>query len=139
MKIIHSIILLLCFSPLCQAQNDWEDTPDTMAIISRAKADAVLKHFDTIQAPKLLYSLDDTYYYLIIKNSPSHKEYYIVLDSLGLIEKLYYIKDEAKTTKITKKIMLNQTFVDKAFSASAPKILVTINPNNTYMIIMDKP
>src|SRR5690606_8303958 len=70
-----------------------------MAIISRAKADAVLKHFDTIQAPKLLYSLDDTYYYLIIKNSPSHKEYYIVLDSLGLIEKLYYIKDEAKTRK----------------------------------------
>src|SRR5690606_41923983 len=48
-------------------------------------------------------------------------------------------KDEAKTTKITKKIKLNQTIVYKAFSASAPKNLVYIIPNITYQIIIDKP
>src|SRR5690606_9419426 len=39
--------------------------------------------------------------------------------------------EDAKTTSITKKIMLNHIFVDRAFNASAPKILVTINPKST--------
>jgi hypothetical protein len=43
--------------------------------------------------------------------------------------------EAAKTTNKTKKIILNQTLVDKAFNASAPKIQVTktqknINNNN---------
>jgi hypothetical protein len=33
--------------------------------------------------------------------------------------------EAAKTTNKTKKIILNQTLVDKAFNASAPKIQVT--------------
>jgi hypothetical protein len=28
-------------------------------------ADMLLSHFDTLQAPKLLYSIEDKYYYLI--------------------------------------------------------------------------
>src|SRR6478609_10331748 len=39
--------------------------------------------------------------------------------------------EEAKNTNKTKKITLNQTFVDRALSAPAPKIQVTKNPNKT--------
>ena len=39
--------------------------------------------------------------------------------------------DEAKTTNKTKKMILNQTFVDSAFKASAPKIAVTARPKTT--------
>ncbi|MNS13548.1 hypothetical protein D3C72_451440 [compost metagenome] len=40
-------------------------------------------------------------------------------------------KEVAKTTNKRKKIILNQTLVDKAFKASAPKIQVTKTPNKT--------
>ena len=40
-------------------------------------------------------------------------------------------KDKAKTTNRTKKITLNQTFVDKAFRESAPKNNVITEPKNT--------
>ena len=39
--------------------------------------------------------------------------------------------EAANVTNKTKKIILNQTFVDNAFSASAPKIHVTKNPKTT--------
>lgn len=68
-------------------------------MVSRAKADKVLQRFDTIQAPKLLYSLDDRYFYLIIKGTPCYKEYYAVLDSLGEIAYLRLVKAEQKTRK----------------------------------------
>jgi len=68
-------------------------------MISRAKADMVLQHFDTVQAPKLLYSMEDRYFYLIIKDSPCHKEYYVALDSLGDIRKINLVKAETKTRK----------------------------------------
>ncbi|MNS76728.1 hypothetical protein D3C86_1427030 [compost metagenome] len=40
-------------------------------------------------------------------------------------------KDDAKKIKRIKKMILNQTFVDKALSASAPKIAVTSEPKIT--------
>lgn len=76
---------MLCFSLVCQAQEDWERKSDSTAMVSRAKADAVLQHFDTIQVPKLLYSLDNKDFYLIIKDTLCYKEYYVTLDSLGSI------------------------------------------------------
>jgi hypothetical protein len=39
--------------------------------------------------------------------------------------------DAAKNTNKTKKITLNQTLVDNAFKASAPKTAVTTNPKTT--------
>jgi len=97
MKTAYSIILMLCFSLVCKAQEDWENISDSMAMVSRAKADAVLKHFDTVQAPKILYSLEDKYYCLIIKDVPCNKEYFVALDSLGEIDKIRLVKAETKT------------------------------------------
>ncbi|WP_219035431.1 hypothetical protein [Empedobacter falsenii] len=99
MKTAYSIILMLCFSLVCKAQEGRENMTDSMAMVSRAKADKVLQHFDTIQAPKILYSLEDKYYYLIIKDTPCYQEYYVTLDSLGRIDKIRLIKVEIKTRK----------------------------------------
>lgn len=99
MKTVCLINLILCFSLVCQAQNNWEKKSDSLAMISRAKADMVLQHFDTVRAPKLLYSMEDRYFYLIIKDTPCHKEYYVALDSLGDIRKISLVKAETKTRK----------------------------------------
>jgi hypothetical protein len=102
MKIAYSIILMLCFSLVCKAQEDWEKISDSMAMVSRTKADAVLKHFDTTQASKILYSLEDKYFYLIIKDTPCYKEYFVALDSLGEIDIIRSVKIETKTKKLWK-------------------------------------
>ena len=65
MKAAYSIILMLCFSLVCKAQEDRGNIADSMAMVSRTKADKVLQHFDTIIAPKLLYSLDNKDFYVI--------------------------------------------------------------------------
>lgn len=99
MKTAYLIILMVCFSLVCKAQSNWEKLPDSLAMNSRAKADKVLRHFDTMQVPKILYSIEDKYYYLIIKDTPCYKEYYVALDSLGEIDKIRLVKAEIKTRK----------------------------------------
>jgi hypothetical protein len=83
MKTIWVTFLLVYFSLASKAQSDWEKVSDSSAMISRAKADRILSYFDKLRMPKLLYSLEDRYYYLIIKDTPCYKEYYIEVDSLG--------------------------------------------------------
>lgn len=99
MKAAYSIILMLCFSLVCKAQEDRGNIADSMAMVSRTKADKVLQHFDTIIAPKLLYSLDNKDFYVIIKSNPCYQEYYVALDSLGRIDKMRPVKAETKTRK----------------------------------------
>jgi hypothetical protein len=84
---------------VCKAQDNWERVADSMGMVSRAYADKVLAQFDTIQSPKLLYSLDDRDFYLIIKDSVSCKEYYISLSNSGGIDKIQLVKDETKNKK----------------------------------------
>ncbi|MDR0195385.1 MAG: hypothetical protein LBI73_09700 [Myroides sp.] len=114
MKTAYSIILILCFSFVCKAQNERKTVSDTMAMVSRNKADAVLKHFDTIKAPKILYSLEDKYYYLIIKDTPCYKEYYVALDSLSRISKILSIKVEEKNRKQRKQQEQYRKLLSKA-------------------------
>lgn len=99
MKAAYSIILMFCFSLLCKGQGDRENLVDSMGRVSRSKADKVLQHFDTIAAPKLLYSLDNKDFYVIIKSNPCYQEYYVCLDSLGGIDKIRLVKAETKTKK----------------------------------------
>lgn len=68
-------------------------------MVSRTKADEVLKHFDTIQAPKILYSFEDIYYYLIIKDTPYYREFFISFDSIGVISKVRPVIVQVKTWK----------------------------------------
>lgn len=99
MKAAYSIILMLCFSLVCKAQEDRGNIADSMAMVSRTKADKVLQLFDTIAAPKLLYSLDNKYFYVIIKSNLCYQEYYVALDSLGRIDKMRSCKSRNKNQK----------------------------------------
>ena len=49
---------------------------------SRAKADIVLSKFDTLYGKKILYSLQDRYYYIVFQLQNSYKEYVIEIDSI---------------------------------------------------------
>lgn len=113
MKIVYSVTLILVLTFFCKAQKNPDQTTDSLAKVSRDRADAVLRHFDTIGTSKILYSLEDKYFYLIIEDIPNYKEYYVLLDSLGEIEKKRLLKVEDKTRRQRKvqkqytKLLLN--------------------------------
>ena len=95
MKIVWFTFLLISISIKCKAQSDWKKSSDSSAILSREKADKILSYFDTLIAPKLLYSLEDRYYsYLIVKDTPCYKEYYIETDSLGKAPQLHFLNEK---------------------------------------------
>lgn len=110
MKIIYSIILLVCYSLVSNAQNA---EFDSILVNSRSKADIVLKSFDTIKTPKLLYSLEDKYFYVIIKDTV-YKEYYVDLNDLDKINKIYLIRTEINNRKQRKKHKEYQKLLSKA-------------------------
>lgn len=43
MKTAYSIILILCFSAVCKEHEDWKRKSDSLAMVSRVKANVVLK------------------------------------------------------------------------------------------------
>ena len=104
-KIAIILICLLSFV-YCYAERDWEAYRDSLLLISRAKADVVLSHFDTIYAPKILYSwtafcrmslsFTETRYYVIIKNDNMFDEYFIITDSTDNILQFTKIDDAFK-------------------------------------------
>ena len=51
-----------------------------MALVSRIKADIVLSKFDTIYGKKMLYSLQNREYYIIIQTGDYYDEYVVKTD-----------------------------------------------------------
>lgn len=74
------IVLSLLLSKFCYSQS-----LQCVDSVSRAKADIVLSYFDSIQVSKLLYSIDDKYFYVLLNETPFLKEYVVTMDSLGNI------------------------------------------------------
>ena len=86
MKTIFIFLLILSNCTSCHAQKEMKELDEksksfSLAMQSREKADKVLRLFDTILAPKLLYSIDDIHYLVIIKIDQSFSEYYIKMTS----------------------------------------------------------
>lgn len=77
--IVCFILGIACF---CFAQNDWKRISDSLSLESRAKADIVLSMFDTLYGKKILYSLQDRYYYIVFQLQNSYKECVIEIDSI---------------------------------------------------------
>ena len=100
MKPIYFFISLLCLSQICKAQDNCLKTIDSMAIVSRIRADKV---FDTIKAPKMLFSTRNEYFYIIIKDISGYKEYFVSLNSLGEIKNKFTVKNRPKTKKQRKR------------------------------------
>ena len=102
MKKIALIIYVLLTSILCFGQ----DTElDKTFLNSRNSADSILRHFSEIKGPKMLYSINDIYYYVIIKSGiDDFQEYYVKKDSSNvLINKVSNVFLEKKVKRKTKK------------------------------------
>jgi hypothetical protein len=145
MKESYLIILVLFFSFASNAQEKWERATDSIAMFSRNKALIVLNHFDTINAPKILYSLENQYFYLIIKDAPLYKEYYIKLDNSNKIEKICLIKAKNKIKKRQKqynKLLLkaepifNLNKYHTNFVTSVPNAKIAAG-RQSYFVIQD--
>lgn len=146
-KLYIYILYLLSFAEY-NSQTIWEKKTDSLALISRNKADNILEQFSQINYPKLLYSMEDKYYYLIIGDIP-YKEYYIELDDIGNINKVRFLKvtggksrKQKKQQKQYHKLILqaepifdlNRYHTNFITKISEAKYL---NGKNTYFVIKD--
>lgn len=137
MKKVIILFLVLC-SSFCWAQSSWKKMSDSLAMLSRAKADKVLIYFDTLKSPKLLYSVLDKNYYVLIKDEKEYKEYYLTTDSLGKITEVRLLE---KTKRENKELsQLNPFKLQKYHSE-----FITNIPNaeylrgySSYFVIKDK-
>ena len=111
-------IVIVCFilgiSCFCSAQNDWKRISDSLSLKSRAKADIVLSMFDTLHGKKILYSLQDRYYYIVFQLQNSYKEYVIEIDSICNVMDIEELDDDKKIEELKAK---------KGYSGSCRKLL----------------
>jgi len=150
----HVLLLWLIISVYVgKAQNNWEAKSDSLALVSRNKADMVLSHIDTANT-NMLYSLSNQYYYVIAKSTNTYKEYYIYTDTLGNILQFQEIEKQStrkQAKKRLKQIELDTVSLNKAFDVdryNADFITITNNQNTpdakydwsvpSYFVIKDK-
>lgn len=126
MKRLLSIFPMLFASFFCRAQSESElvEISDSLAMSSRSMADQVLSHFDTSRGVKLLYSLRNTDYYIVIREENKYKEYYVAVDSLGHIKEVRTLRSKKKDRKV----------LTKAFDLDKyHRELISRMPNATYV------
>ena len=105
MKQILFICLLLHFSCLCFAQSDWKSQSDSMALQSRYKADIVLSHFNTLSGKKMLYSLQDREYIVIIQFGDDYKCFVLSMNNDCSISQIKEVN-----TNLECEVLLKQKF-----------------------------
>jgi hypothetical protein len=147
MKKTVIICFILFFSCFCYAQYDWKAISDSLALESRAKADIVLSKFDTISGKKILYSLLNKEYYIIIQSDTYYKEYIVSIDSICNILGIKEIDNSNKIRELKSKKILSKSkrkflqrleadrqTVKEAFNTSQYGTeLITSVPNATYV------
>lgn len=79
MKIVCLIFIFLNCSDIYSSQTIGEQL-DSVALISRERADVVLSSFNYPSSYKLLYSINDRDFWVIVKKETLFKEYYVRLD-----------------------------------------------------------
>lgn len=92
----------------CYSQNNGYDFFTKRGYISRGKADYLLSRFDSIQGKRILYSLQDKYYYLIIQQDSIYKEYAVKTDSIGNVLILVKIDHNQEIEKLSRKKFLSK-------------------------------
>ena len=162
MSKVLSIAFLLCVTCVSNAQIDWTLYSDSLALESRSKADKVLSSFDSLLGKKLLFSIDDKDYYIIIQTKDHFNEFYVKIDSsrvvickeVGSDERLdkEIKKLQAKffLTKrkrlLLKRLVENEHIIDTAFDLKQYQMgLITSVPDATiirgplsYFVIKDE-
>lgn len=99
MKIVFYIFILLSCSIVCKSQTISKEL-DSIAIISRERADVVLNSFDAPSSYKLLYSINDRDFLVIIKKEDLFKEYYVCLNEDGETMFVRPLKSKSKNFKL---------------------------------------
>jgi len=79
-KILTLILFVLPF--ICYSQ-DKETFSDFSSNRSREKADSVLGKIEHVHGLKMLYSVNDSEYYIIIKDKEHYQEYFVVVPKTG--------------------------------------------------------
>lgn len=126
------------FSFVCEAK-DKESISDSTEIVSQIKADKVLSAFDSIKAAKLLYSIEDKYYYVIIQVSTLYyKEFFISLSDNGDIDEIRLILYEDNTRRKRKQNRQYKELLSKAepiftFDKKLSNDYITRIPNAKYI------
>lgn len=141
--ILYFSLMTACF---CHAQSEKNIISDSFVLESRAKADVVLSKFDTISSKKMLYSLSDKHYYVIIQQDTCYKEYVISIDSTCNVLSIKKIDNNSKINdlKIRKRLSKNQQknlkrleadrqMLKEAFNTKYSTELITTIPNATYI------
>ena len=80
---VIGLLLMISISASCQNIND----KNLSVLECRLKADQVLKILDRPKTERILYSISNQYYHIIVKNNNDYEEYYIKTDSVGNVEK----------------------------------------------------
>lgn len=142
MKRITTIFLLF-ISCICPAQDEWERISDSLTYESRGKADVVLAKIRSNGKMVLLYSLQDKYYYVIIKQQNWYSEFYIIMNdissALDIIQHDHTIINEQQSKKRQDKKILKQTqweywVIQRAFNLDQYSTTCTTRiPNATYI------
>jgi hypothetical protein len=97
----HLLLLISLLSVCCQGQTNMESISDSIAKVSRQKANLVLASFDTIKSSKVLYSIEDRHYYIIIDDKSSNfNQYYILTNSEGQIIKIKLLQIDQEEHKL---------------------------------------
>lgn len=132
--IITSIFFLS--SIVCIAQDEiLKKKVDSLSHVSRAKADLILSHFDSIRTEKILYTISDEHYYVILKDGCCYKEYYIHTDSTRKIKEERVLRTSKRNKKILAKAFeLNRYHKNFITRADNPTV---VQGNSSYFVLKD--
>ena len=129
MRIIAAFCLLINTACFCYSQSKWESVSDSLGLESREKADLVLSKFDTMPGRKILYSLQNRDYLVIINQNDCYKEYVLKVDSLcnvlaikeiDIDERIVKTKAKCflKNRKLSRRLLEDRQILMKAFDES---------------------
>lgn len=101
MKHISTLILLV-ISLFCYSQ-DSGTSGDFSSSYSRAKADSILGSFEDVHDLKMLYSVRNSEYYIILKKDRTYEQYFVVAKEMQSL-KITRLNDESPNLRIFKRI-----------------------------------
>lgn len=99
MKIVFLIFIFLSCSNVLRSQTIGEQL-NSISIISRERADMVLSSLDYPGSYKLLYSINDRDFWVIVKKETLFKEYYFRLNESGETIFIKPVKSRRKDIKL---------------------------------------
>ncbi|MBS1920767.1 MAG: hypothetical protein JST17_10985 [Bacteroidetes bacterium] len=132
--IVISIFFLSSITSIAQGESTKEKA-DSLSYVSRGKADLVLSHFDSIRTEKMLYSISDEQYYVILKEGCCYKEYYVHTDGSGNIIEQRTVKASKKNKKLLARafnlVNYHTEFIRKVDNATVDQ------GNSSYFVLKD--